>query len=98
MNLAGYDGQPPRLKRRVQAQTKTGAFTVVLAALAGVLYLVVKFVQWRKYSGLYFGWFDATLAVLAALAALFFIVQALHRSVLVRGTMRPVNLFFREDK
>ncbi len=93
-----YEGRPPRLDQRVQAQTKTGAFTVGLAALAVVLWLAVKVLQWRRFDGLYFGWFDAAVGVLAALAALFFIIQALHRSVLTRGAIRPVNLFFREDK
>ena len=93
-----YEGQPPRLDQRVHAQTNPGAFTLVLAAVAVVLYLALKFLQWTKYDVLYFGWFDATLAALAALAALFFIVHALHRSVPARGTMHPVTLFFREDK
>ena len=59
-----YEGHPPRLNKRVEVQTKTGAFTVALAKSALVLYLAVKFLQWRRYDSLYFGWFDATLGVL----------------------------------
>ena len=93
-----YENQPTRLSERVLAQTQPGRFTMVLAGLCVLLYLFAKFLVWQRYGALYFGWFDVALAVLATLAALFFLLQARHRSVPSRGTPHPASLFLREDR
>ena len=93
-----FDDPPPRLESRVTAQTTLGWFTILLGALVIALYATLKALEWSRFGGLHFGWFDYALGVLAGLAVLFFFFQTRHRTVPVRGTLFPATVFFRENK